>query len=621
MDLTQNMTSLYRAGLLDEVFYTYLTLRSLSSAASISFTSGSVNYTSSYDEVDRFIIACELAQKKLVEISPFPVLSISLRNHATISKDEVLRSGDTVGKTTYIFNAIQATQGIVELDSAFLTKWNITIADLIAALPRILKLTNRLNQVHVEPAITLVWTSIATHNPSSISPNELHSLYSLGLSKTAYVFWILQEEAKPSPCEIDLLAVSQEWQIDSVDCLSALSSLSEANILTYEIDAITISWAKTLSNLPTHEIDFTGELMKPEGKMMYQLWRDQERGGIINPVTFCANNAIAKKDFYNFLKRIRKKQILNYSFKSVHLTWARFYEPRSTPEPQLILTRTPTPTPTPEPESTPAPTPTPTPEPQSILTRTPTPEPQPTPAPTPTPEPQSTPAPTPTPEPQSTLTPTPTPEPQSTLTPTPTPEPQSIPAATPTPTPGPQTIIDSRYSSSPATEQPASEMTVIYSGYISDGCLVIPNVGFDFPFDGTSFREIYLCTNSYITFGYQSSSVVHIDDEPKPKHGLYIAPGSRSIGKVYISRPSQDSLRIRYSGRQRHEPTFPINLIWQVTLFTNGVIEVLPISYPDNGECELRITSDKYIRIPSLSQSVVFYPQGTDYIYAEGSYT
>ncbi|KAB8318242.1 hypothetical protein SD81_016930, partial [Tolypothrix campylonemoides VB511288] len=372
MDLTQNMTSLYRAGLLDEVFYTYLRLRSLSSAATISFTSNSVNYTSSYDEVDRFIIACELAQKKLVEISPFPVLSISLRNHATISKDEVLRSGDTVGKTTYIFNAIQATLGTVKLDSAFLTKWNITIADLIAALPRILKLTNRLNQVNVEPAITLVWTSNATHNPESISPNELHSLYSLGLSKAAYVFWILQEQAKPSPCEIDLLAISQEWQIDSVDCLSALSSLSEANILTYEIDAITISWAKTLSNLPTHEIDFTGELMKPEGKMMYQLWRNQERGGIINPVTFCANNAIAKKDFYNFLRRIRKKQILNYSFKSVYLTWARFYEPRSTPEPQLILTRTPTP------------------------------EPQLTPAPTPTPEPQSTPAPTPTPETQST---------------------------------------------------------------------------------------------------------------------------------------------------------------------------------------------------------------------------
>lgn len=102
------------------------------------------------------------------------------------------------------------------------------------------------------------------------------------------------------------------------------------------------------------------------------------------------------------------------------------------------------------------------------------------------------------------------------------------------------------------------------------------DIGFDFPLYGETYRnEIYLCSNSFITFGYSDTSYYGLDTE-FPGVSLQITAADRSYQRVYTSSDSDDSFRVRYEGHTSYSggtAGFP-TIAWETTFFSDGRIYI-----------------------------------------------
>lgn len=108
-----------------------------------------------------------------------------------------------------------------------------------------------------------------------------------------------------------------------------------------------------------------------------------------------------------------------------------------------------------------------------------------------------------------------------------------------------------------------------------DSNIIIGDIGFNFPFYNSSFSGdlIYVNSNSYITFGYGSLAYSNLS-RTNPGAGLFINPGARSYQAVYGIKNS-NSFRIIYEGSQLSNSNLTYNVVWEVTLFNSGTIQLV----------------------------------------------
>ena len=117
-------------------------------------------------------------------------------------------------------------------------------------------------------------------------------------------------------------------------------------------------------------------------------------------------------------------------------------------------------------------------------------------------------------------------------------------------------------------------MTLLHEGSRDDAFIQLPDIGFDFPFyDGSYRTNIYICSNSYITFGYSSSNYSGLS-ATNPGRAIHIGSGDRSYQRVY-GYPSQDSYSIHFEGStgtsgEVGNPTHT----WECTLYNSGDIGI-----------------------------------------------
>ncbi|MBW4597752.1 MAG: fibronectin type III domain-containing protein [Brasilonema angustatum HA4187-MV1] len=332
VDLTQHMTSLFKAGVLDVNLFSYLKLRKLNPTGPVTLDSNV--YSGTQISADLFNVAAALWQKGLVKINPFPNVTVRFSNEPdALSEAEILRSQDTISSSTHIFNALQGESSrlnaeTVVIDDAFRTRWKVTTDDLLRYLPGVLKKAYEADRLDTFYSAnpSLVWTATATHNPSETTEADLKSLFALGLSNEAYFFWILNAFLElRSPIQADLAEIGDEWGLDADNALGAAADLVTAKVMTtYQADSINVVWLKTLSTLGTAEIDYAGALMSAEGKMMYQLWKYNSP---VEPSLFSTLNGVTLANFYKNLRRIKAKGIIDISTSNLTATWSAVYNP------------------------------------------------------------------------------------------------------------------------------------------------------------------------------------------------------------------------------------------------------------------------------------------------------
>lgn len=127
------------------------------------------------------------------------------------------------------------------------------------------------------------------------------------------------------------------------------------------------------------------------------------------------------------------------------------------------------------------------------------------------------------------------------------------------------------------TKTTSTVFTLIRTGYVDDANDLLPNIGFDFPFYGTNYRSnIYVGTNSYVTFGFASSEYQNFS-ATNPGRGIYVAASDNGLaslgGYYYNSQPG--IFTIRYKGTNRLSGTSAVDIDWDVILFSSGNIRII----------------------------------------------
>lgn len=144
-----------------------------------------------------------------------------------------------------------------------------------------------------------------------------------------------------------------------------------------------------------------------------------------------------------------------------------------------------------------------------------------------------------------------------------------------------------RYSPTVAPLAGIEGMQQLLADNIDDGSLHVGEIGFEFPVYLASFRDIYVGSNSYLTFGYGSREYSDLT-RSNPGAGLFINSGDRSYQKVFAKQdqPGQ-SFRVRYEGGISTDGILDApDVVWETTLFIDGTIQLV-IGNLNLGEEEL----------------------------------
>ena len=130
----------------------------------------------------------------------------------------------------------------------------------------------------------------------------------------------------------------------------------------------------------------------------------------------------------------------------------------------------------------------------------------------------------------------------------------------------------SGYSTAIATLQDSTGMTQVVSAFADDASQYLPDVGFNFPIYGSTYRSnIAIGSNWYLLFGLTSieySSLSHNN----PGRGLLFGAADRSWQNVYFKAES-GFCRIRFEGHVTSSGT-SYTAIFQIKLFADGTIEL-----------------------------------------------
>jgi len=181
------------------------------------------------------------------------------------------------------------------------------------------------------------------------------------------------------------------------------------------------------------------------------------------------------------------------------------------------------------------------------------------------------------------------------------------------------------FSAAAAAVRSSAGMTQIASTYLDDGNMVLPDLGFSIPVYGGSYRtNIFIGSNSYLTFGY-GSSLYNSLSLTSPGLALMLAAADRAWNSVYVNQDSAKSYRILWVGSD----TGNVNpYSWQVVLWADGTIEfAYSGAFPANGVKSLTkgdgLAHADFATTAGVAGSFVFSPvdaAASSYTVQAGSY-
>lgn len=168
--------------------------------------------------------------------------------------------------------------------------------------------------------------------------------------------------------------------------------------------------------------------------------------------------------------------------------------------------------------------------------------------------------------------------------------------------------------------------TTIIGGNSSfdDESTVVPDIGFNFSFYGTAYRSnIYVGSNSYITFGFGSSNYSGLSTT-NPGRGILIGAGDRSYQRVY-GIPGGDKYTVRFEGANGTSGSAGSpDRLWETTLFSDGVIQIVfGVTGTDGVSCLTKGTgvAGEFVNYTyTANSSVVFVPIANTYTVYNNSY-
>ncbi|UYA98786.1 fibronectin type III domain protein [Xanthomonas phage vB_Xar_IVIA-DoCa6] len=133
------------------------------------------------------------------------------------------------------------------------------------------------------------------------------------------------------------------------------------------------------------------------------------------------------------------------------------------------------------------------------------------------------------------------------------------------------------------TLQGTSGLTLVRSGQADEGYIVLPALPFDFNLFGTNYKNnIYVCANSFITFGF-GVSVYSGLSATNPGRGLLLAAADRSWSVLYAgSVLSGQGFLVRFDGSTSYTSYDGGNL-WEVTFYVDGTIGLVTGNFPSGG--------------------------------------
>lgn len=183
-------------------------------------------------------------------------------------------------------------------------------------------------------------------------------------------------------------------------------------------------------------------------------------------------------------------------------------------------------------------------------------------------------------------------------------------------------LILTRYSSAQVTLIGSAGMTNIYTGDVDDANVVLGDLGFDYRFyDGTFRTNVYIGSNSYLTFGFGSNEYSGLTRVNPLGKTLHLGSDDRSYQKVFV-QASASSFRVRYEGAPARSGAS--SRFFEITLFADGAMMVVKQT-PDNSGL-WTVTKGDNISFtdyaPSAETSFVITPNAafTAYTVQPGSY-
>lgn len=154
----------------------------------------------------------------------------------------------------------------------------------------------------------------------------------------------------------------------------------------------------------------------------------------------------------------------------------------------------------------------------------------------------------------------------------------------------------------------------LYGTRNDDTTVTLPDIGFDFKYNGSNIRQIYASGNTWIGFG-TGSEHLSINRKDTSYNNLYYSNEVEYSTKLF---------RVRFEGNSSYSSWGSNNLVWEVSVFETGVIRLVIESMPNNGTNSFN-NPGMGPQTLALSQgkSYIFTPSdatGKNFIIQEGSY-
>ncbi|MCM8710839.1 hypothetical protein M2651_07335 [Clostridium sp. SYSU_GA19001] len=154
----------------------------------------------------------------------------------------------------------------------------------------------------------------------------------------------------------------------------------------------------------------------------------------------------------------------------------------------------------------------------------------------------------------------------------------------------------------------------LYGTRNDDSTVTLPDIGFNFNYNGSAIRQLYTSGNTWVGFG-ASSEHLCINRRDASYNNLYYDSEVEYSTKLF---------RIRFEGNSSYSSWGSNDLIWELSIFETGVIRLVVEKIPNNGTNSF---VNPNVGTQSLAlgagKSYIFTPadlSGKNYTVQEGSY-
>lgn len=147
-----------------------------------------------------------------------------------------------------------------------------------------------------------------------------------------------------------------------------------------------------------------------------------------------------------------------------------------------------------------------------------------------------------------------------------------------------------------------------------DSTVTLPDIGFNFNYNGTAIRQLYTSGNTWIGFGVGNEQ-------------LCINRRDASYNNLFYAKEVEYSInlfRVRFEGNSSYGSWGSNDLIWELSVFETGVIRLVIEKIPNNGTNSF-VNPGIGTQALTLAagKSYIFTPSdvtGKNYVIQEGSY-